>query len=385
MSKPIRVLIADDSALSRRVLSRLIESDDELTIVGEAHNGKAAIAEAGRLQVDVILMDVVMPLMDGLDATRELMETAPRPIVIVSDLVGREADLNFKALEAGAIDLLRKPSAEQLAEPLFAQRFVRKIKALATVPVVRRRGRVGSPGRRFVKSSGSDNARVRPDAPRAPASGRGEATVAGPIVIGASTGGPPAISQLLRELDGRIDAPVVVAQHMTTGFMAGMATWLGGQLEHMQVKLVSSPARLEPGTAYLAPDDAHLKLEHGRLVTSTQPSDARHLPSVDVLFESVARDPCARRSTAVLLTGMGSDGARGLLAIKDAGGYTIAQDEASSVVYGMPRAAMELGAAQEVLGLADIGGRLGERFGARVPGGATTGGGTTGTQTDTTV
>ncbi|MGI9332596.1 MAG: chemotaxis-specific protein-glutamate methyltransferase CheB, partial [Gammaproteobacteria bacterium] len=368
--------IADDSALSRRVLSRLIDSDSGMKIVGEAHNGKAAIVEAERLQVDIILMDVVMPLMDGLNATREVMRTAPRPIVIVSDLVGREADLNFKALEAGAIDLLRKPSADDLDDPLFARRFVRNIKALAAVPVIRRYRPAQDPAVRSVKST---RAATRTAPASAPASRSGVwpelamAGVAAPIFIGASTGGPPALSMLLRELDGRISAPIVVVQHMTQGFMAGMAAWLANQLNHTRVQLVDESTRLEPATAYLAPDDAHLKFERSWLVTSALPSGTRHMPSVDVLFESVARDACAGRSTAVLLTGMGSDGARGLLAIKEAGGHTIAQDETSSVVYGMPRAAIEMGAAREILSIGDIANRLGERFGARPAGAVVTG------------
>ena len=347
----IRVLIADDSAVSRRVLAGLIDNESDIEVVGSVGDGRRAVDEVVRVTPDLVLMDVLMPVMDGLAATREVMHLAPCRIILVSELVGREQDLNFRALEAGALDLMRKPSSEELREGDARTMLLRKIRTYARVPVVRRHRR----GRGAAAAPGDPPMHTRTD--RAPTG-----SVAEPgqrlVCIGASTGGPPAIRCVLEALDGLAGVPVLIAQHMTEGFIEGMAAWLDGHLPALKVSVARDGERPLGGHVYLAPDNAHLRLVDGVLTLTSRLAGLSYRPSVDVLFESVAGSRQARGCVAALLTGMGEDGARGLLALRGAGAHTIAQDEATSTVYGMPRAAREMGAACEDLALSCIGGRI---------------------------
>lgn len=341
MTKPVRVFLVDDSLLARASLRLLLARVPGIQVVGEAASGDEALRRVPIANPDVVLMDMVMPGMDGLETTRRLMASHPRPILIVSDLVGRDANLNFDALAAGALDLVRKPSADERDHPEWMEAFARRIRLLASVPVVTRRS-----ARSQVHEPSAPKQPARRPAPR---SGR-------LVVLGASTGGPIALHRLL-ELVGRpLGCPVLIVQHMTVGFTAGMARWLGEALR-APVELATHGTVPLAGTVYLAPDGAHLALRAGVLRLES-PSAGGHCPSVDVLFESVARSDLAEHTVAALLTGMGSDGARGLLALRHAGAWTIAQDATTSVVYGMPRAASELGAACEVLPLERIAHRI---------------------------
>ena len=340
--KQTRVFIVDDSAVSRTALRRAVEGDGRARVVGEAVNGHQALERIHEAEPDIVLMDIMMAEMDGIETTRTLMRSFPRPVLIVSDLVGRDADLNFKALEAGALDLIRKPSALELADIGAVDRLRRKVRLLAGVPVVTRHQRRSSPSRVNPAMAFGDAAPV------------GQVSV---VCIGASTGGPAALLRVLAALDAGTPWPILLVQHMTAGFTAGMVKWLG-QASGLEVVVAENRARPKPGVVYVAPDDHHLELRGKRLALTVGPFRGGHRPAVDALFDSVVDGGAAEEAVAVLMSGMGSDGARGLQRIHRAGGWTIAQDEASSVVYGMPKAAVELGAACEVLSVDQIADRL---------------------------
>lgn len=331
----------------------LLSRDPAVEVVGEAASGNEALRRVPLCNPDVVLMDMVMPGIDGLQTTRELMASHPRPILIVSDLVGQNADFNFKALAAGALDLVRKPTAAECEQPDLVSAFVRRIRILAGVPVVTRR---------FDRPVQLDPSPPKPPVQRL-RSGSGRL-----VLIGASTGGPIALHRILAGLSGPLPCPALIVQHMTAGFTLGMARWLAGSLP-MAVEVAHDGGVAAPGTAYLAPDGAHLAMRGNVLRLEQTLTADGHRPSVDVLFESVAQSDLAECTVAVLLTGMGRDGARGLLALRQAGAWTIAQDADTSVVYGMPRAAVELDAASEVLPLDAISRRLNDACGTapRVP------------------
>ncbi|MBX3246896.1 MAG: chemotaxis-specific protein-glutamate methyltransferase CheB [Myxococcales bacterium] len=342
-SAPIRVFLVDDSRLARIVLRRMLARDASMHVVGEASDGVEAIRRVPLVDPDVVLMDMQMPGLDGLAVTRELMANSARPILIVSDLVGRDADLNFRALAAGALDLVRKPTAADRESAAVVDELHRKIRIVSRVPVVTRRW---------------------PVAPRMPSAPPEAPRVVGPpladaklVVMGASTGGPIALQRVLQEIGAPPSCPVLIVQHMAEGFTRGLAEWLS-TASGLPIDLARDGCAPEAGQVYLAPDGAHLVWDQGRLRLRQRDAVGGHRPSVDVLFESVAASEIAPRTLGVLLTGMGADGARGLGALRAAGAWTVAQDEASSVVYGMPKVAVERGAVSEVLPLDHIGARL---------------------------
>jgi len=341
VAKTLRVLVVDDSRVGRTMLGRIVAADPEMTVVGEAEDGGEALRMLPELKPDLVLMDIMMPKVDGLTATEELMRTNPTPVVLISDLSARDVQLNFKALEAGALDILGKPTATEANDPLTRQRLARKLRLLAEVPVVRRRR----------KSTPSSTPIASPPLATAP-SRKVEL-----VCIGASTGGPPAIAGLLKAIGPKAPWPILVVQHMTTGFMGSLAAWLA-DTTRLSVTIGEPSGPLTPGRVVVAPDFAHLVLTPTGLGLSREPPRRGHRPAVDCLFESVVEAGWASRTIGILLTGMGDDGAAGLRRIRDAGGWTIAQDEASSVVYGMPRAAVELEAACDVLPLDAMPARL---------------------------
>lgn len=337
----VRVMIVDDSATVRLGLRRLLAQDDGIEVVGEAADGKATLAKFPGLMPDLVLMDVLMPEMDGLETTREILRRHPKPILLVSDLVEHDPSLPFRALEAGALEVIAKPTAADLQDPARARRFIRKIRMLAKVPVITRR------------HSGTPGAEIQACVPENPSA----LPLPTLVAIGASTGGPPALEKLLRGLGGDPPFTIAVVQHMTQGFLPGMVRWLI-DVTGRRIVLGDRPRELEPGLVVVACDDNHLELSQGRLLPVADPPRRGHRPSVDHLFESIAATPTASRSVGMLLTGMGDDGARGLLKMRMAGAYTLVQDEASSVVYGMPKVAKDLGAGAEQLSLAELSDRL---------------------------
>lgn len=322
----IRTVLVDDSPTFRALVTRMLEGSGEFKVVGVASAGEAAIELVERSRPDLVLMDVMLAGMDGLAATRAIMERAPCPVVVVSSLVGSpEHRTAFDALAAGAVDVLPKP--KEAADADVQRRFVSSLKAMASLKVVRRRNT------------------SRPSAaPRL-------------VAIAASTGGPPAVASVLSALEHGFPAPIVIAQHIASGFTAGFARWLA-EVSHFRVVQVTEPVRLESGVVYLPTDGLDL------LVSPASVSSARPLfsdgatPSADRLFESCLSFGPGPGVVGVLLTGMGTDGAKGLAALRSHGHHTIAQDEATSLVFGMPRAAIEAQGAAEVLALEEIATRL---------------------------
>lgn len=342
----IRVVVAEDSPTARHLLVAMLESDAGLKVVGEASTGHEAVELVERLAPDLVTMDVEMPGLDGLSATREIMVRRPTPIIVVSSQAQERAvSLSFEATRAGALLVLPKPSSPSAAD-FAAQRaqLVAMAKAMAAVKVVRRWGApvpVAMPPVAPVASSDGEPLRRRVRL----------------VAIGASTGGPAALRDVLAALPPRFGAPVAVVQHIATGFVAGLATWLGRESGH-PVRVAEEGEPLRAGHVYLAPDERHLRLALPDL-RATLGSDAPvsgFRPSATALFESAA--PLGGALVSVILTGMGSDGVTGLHAVRAAGGHVIAQDEASSIVWGMPREAVRAGLPHEVLPLAGIGPRI---------------------------
>lgn len=336
----IRVLVAEDSVTVRELLVAILESDPGIRVVGQAKNGREAVELARELRPDLITMDVHMPEMDGFAATKEIMVEAPTPIIIVSSSSrGRDVDLSLNALRAGALMVVPKP--DDPTSPMFngrLEQFLSMAKAMAGVKVVRRwAGRATPP----------------PPAPGPP-----PGTVAPRLVaIAASTGGPAALQRILGDLPGDFPAPILLVQHIARGFTEGLADWLGAG-SPLRVKLAEHREALAPHTVYVAPDDRQLGVDDGdRLEVLDAPPIEGFRPSATHLFESVARR-CGAAVTGVILTGMGRDGVAGLQRVREAGGHVIAQDRATSVVYGMPNAAVEAGVVDAVLPIEAIAGQL---------------------------
>jgi two-component system chemotaxis response regulator CheB len=364
----LRVLVAEDSATIRGRLCEIIAADSDLEVVGEAENGKRAIELCEALKPDVITLDMVMPVMSGLTATEYIMAYVPTPILIVSASTNRgELFKTYDALAAGAVDVLEKPGAEDV-DGVWERRFLAALKLTARIKVIthpraRLSGRDWSkPDSGPLASASSPGHGAGSEARGAAVSpGRGRSPVPGTRVLafGASTGGPAAIVKVLRGLPVPLPVPALLVLHIDEPFSSAFAEWLDSQTPH-PVNYARDGDRIETltGRIGMGPPGKHLTVSGGRIRLTLDPPRHSCRPSVDTLFESLAED-CGGRVTACLLTGMGRDGAAGLLAIRRAGGTTVAQDEASSVVYGMPREAVLLGAAQAVLPLEQIGPDIG--------------------------
>jgi len=355
-SRRIRVLIVDDSALVRRILSELLATDHEVEVVGTASDAYMARDKIKQLNPDVLTLDVEMPKMDGVTFLRNLMRLRPMPVVMVSSLTEHGAEITLDALSVGAVDYLPKPKID-LAATLgdYAEELRAKIKAAAKARVRPYSG---------AAATGASLPNVPPkftaDAVIAKAAApRQFRTTDRIIAIGASTGGTEAIKDVLIKLPA--DTPgIVIAQHIPKAFSTPFARRMDACCQ-MTVYEAEDGQHILPGHVYIAPGDRHLLLvrDGARYVCKLddgQPVN-RHKPSVDVLFRSVAQQ-AGRNAIGVILTGMGKDGAMGLKEMRDAGSPTIAQDEATSVVWGMPREAVALGAAVHVLGLHEIPGRI---------------------------
>jgi two-component system, chemotaxis family, protein-glutamate methylesterase/glutaminase len=330
----IRVLVVEDSLVVRELLVHMLSSDPEIAVIATASNGVEAIAAVQRDHPDVITMDVNMPKLNGLDATRRIMELCPTPIVIVSgSMMQDEVAATFRALEAGALAFVEKPNGVgHCNHGEEARQLVETVKLMSEVKVVRR-----WPKREAKETAGPHE--LPATAPRAQPE---------LIAIGASTGGPIVLKSILSGLRKEIPVPILMVQHIAPGFTAGFAEWLA----HASGFVVQVPAHdqsLLPGHAYLAPDGLHMQLGHaGKVVLSSADPEHGHRPSISRLFRSVAQVAGAS-AIGVLLTGMGRDGAEELKLMRDQGAITIAQDQDSSVVHGMPGEAIRLNAATHVL------------------------------------
>lgn len=344
------MLVVEDSQTVRARLIEVIESDPTLEVVGEAADGKGAIEQCQRLRPDVMTLDMMLPVMTGLAATEFIMAHFPTPILVVSASFNRgEVFKTYDALAAGAVDVIEKPSGRE--EPgAWERQFLSAIRVVSRVKVITHpRARLGG-----WSHLAPPKASLRPEA--------GEDFAL--VVIGVSTGGPSALTEILRALPRDFRPPILIVLHLAAAFAVAFADWLSAQ-SGREVKYASSGESLASlgGAVRLAPPDRHLIVQGGQLALTSAPERHSCRPSVDVLFESVAHERGAE-TVACLLTGMGRDGAAGLLALRQAGATTIAQDEASSVVYGMPREAVQIGAATHVLALTEIAPRLTALFGA---------------------
>ncbi|MBW8757015.1 MAG: chemotaxis response regulator protein-glutamate methylesterase [Burkholderiales bacterium] len=349
-----RVVVVDDSALVRSLLTEIINRQTDMECIGAASDPYAAREMIRNLNPDVITLDVEMPRMDGIDFLSKLMRLRPMPVVMVSTLTERGAEVTLKALELGAVDFVAKPKigvADGLKQ--LAEEITDKIRTAS-------KARVSKPHTPPVTSTVAGAA--LPARPAAPAS-IGRLSTEKIIFIGASTGGTEATKEVLMNLPP--DSPaVVITQHMPPGFTKSYANRLDG-LCRIRVKEAVDGERVLPGHAYIAPGGFHLSVERSGANYIARVSDGepvnRHKPSVEVLFESAAR-VVGQNALGIMLTGMGADGARAMRAMKDAGSYNVCQDEATCVVFGMPREAIAHGAAHEVLPLGRIAGHMIERL-----------------------
>lgn len=335
----IRVLIVEDSAVAREHLRRIISADPRLEVAGAAGSGEEALAVIDRLAPDVITMDVRLPGMQGLEATRRIMAHRPTPIVVVSGIGSEDISLTMEALKAGALSVVEKPAAATHQDyNAMAGRLCMQLAIMSEVRVVRQRQQ---PLSRF--SDGHVKSGVAPF--RA-------------VGIATSTGGPGALMDLFGGLGAEFPLPVLVVQHMTPNFMDGFASWLAS-VSPLPVEIVGTKRLLTAGHVYLARCDYHLVVDGIYADIDDGPPIGLHKPAADRLFSSMART-IGPSAIGVQLTGMGEDGAAGLRELRAAGGYTIAEDETTAVVYGMPAAAVRQGAVIESLPLGDVAKRIRE-------------------------
>jgi two-component system, chemotaxis family, protein-glutamate methylesterase/glutaminase len=348
----VRVLIVDDSAFMRKVLETILISDPQLQVIGHAKDGREAIALAESLKPDVMTMDINMPHMDGLQATAQIMTTNPRPIVVVSSESKDGAASTLKALELGAIEFIAKPnSAIDLDMQCIREDLLRKVKMAAKVRVVRTASRLAAALQATPQSGGPPIPRPAPVVRRASWVPEQRFPV---VVLAASTGGPATVMRLAPGFTKDFPAAVILVQHMPAAFTTQFAAQLA-EFTEIPVKEAESGDTIQPGHLYICPGAQHLRVNPlGRIqLDSVTGRIAGYMPNIDVTMESVAAYGGAL-AIAVVLTGMGADGAQGAKAIKNAGGHVIAQDEATSVIFGMPAEAIKLQAVDQVLGLDDI-------------------------------
>ena len=347
MDKKIGVLVVEDSPTARELLVAILNDDPEIEVVGEAKNGAQAVELTKRLTPDLITMDIQMPVMDGLEATAEIMAEQPTPIVVLSGYLNDgEVTASMQALSKGALAAVAKPTGP--LDPDFeklSQDLIRTVKTMSDVLVVRHLQKCDAAPAPLSETSH-------------PTSGVDPAVIA----ITVSTGGPAALHQLLSGLPRDFPTPIMVVQHMAPGFVSGFARWLNAG-SSLKVKIAEDGERLEPRTVYLAPEGLHLgvSVSNGKCVALSDAPPIKGLrPAGTYLFGSVA-NVFGREVVAVIMTGMGDDGVAGLRAVRQAGGRIVAQDRGSSVVFGMPAAAIDAGLADVALPLGEIAGALASR------------------------
>ncbi|MFN3076012.1 MAG: chemotaxis-specific protein-glutamate methyltransferase CheB [Alphaproteobacteria bacterium] len=342
----VRVMIVEDSVVVRTLLEHIIEQDPRLTLIGSAGSGEQALRMLGKVRPDVISMDIRLPGMNGLDTTRRIMSEHPTPIVVVSSAVDDEVlDISMNALRAGALSVVEKPVGtshadyRSIANHLCTQLFI-----MSQVKVVRQR-RVHAPVTLHRQESASAKTRTRIAVPN-----RG--THYRMLGVVASTGGPNALAKVLGGLPDNFPLPIAVVQHIGADFLAGFASWLDGVVP-LPVSVAGHGQPTRPGHVYVAPPNAHLKVGNGCFYHGDSAPVSGQRPSGSVLFASMAA-ALGPAAIGVLLTGMGDDGASGLLALRRAGGHTIAEDASTAVVFGMPGVAAEMNAVEEQRPLDEI-------------------------------
>ncbi|MEO1296046.1 MAG: chemotaxis-specific protein-glutamate methyltransferase CheB [Cyanobacteria bacterium J06636_16] len=338
----IRVLLVEDSPIALSILKRMLESSPEIEIVGTATTGVEALAILAHIRPDVMCTDFFMPHMNGLELTSQVMTHNPLPILVISGSVQEDDSQRiFQLLEAGAVDVCPKPIVGLSAQnSVFKQSLIDKVKVLSGVKVFRKKRSL------FLKRQNSNG--TTPQVPETIPSYRPRI-----VAVGASTGGPMALQELLGQLPREFPLPIVCVQHISSGFLEGLISWLETTCR-LPIQIAPLGERPQPGTIYFPPERQHLLIDsRGRFLHSQDPPVDGHCPSVTQTFISLA-EFYGRRTVGILLTGMGRDGADGMRAIAEAGGLTIAQDEATSVVFGMPKEAIALGAARHILPIQSI-------------------------------
>ncbi len=384
----VKVLIADDSPVVREILKDMIGGEPDLELAGEARNGKEAVQLAESLKPSIITMDVMMPVMNGLEAVEEIMAFIPTPILVFSSAVSnKEMNVAFEAIARGALDVMEKPKVSEGAKyDSIRTDFLDKLRMLSRIQVIshlkgkKRRPRIPRPSEKLRKQQAESEAATNdspqetprepskplfaevppPQAMEKPAKVTEAAPVKAPagkierdlVAMGASTGGPKALVQIFRRMPPDFPVPVLAVQHIAHSFAAGLVNWLQRE-SGMKVSLAREKVKPEPGVLYISPTGVHMVLEKGLIRFSEDPPVNSCRPSADVLFESVAKD-VGERAVGALLTGMGRDGAQGLLEIKNRKGWAMIQDEQTSVIFGMPKAAMDIGAYDQIVALPDF-------------------------------
>jgi len=328
--REIKVLIVDDSPFVRKALLRIFDSEPTISVVGVARNGKEAIEKTLSLKPDVLTLDIMMPVVDGIETLKVIMEQSPLPVLVLSQFTHEGAALTLKALELGAMDFVDKSSKGLMDFLALAAEIVSKVKAIAH-----------NEPKKLVYE------------PRVLSGYRSQGIV-DVVAIGASTGGPPALEMILQKFPRDISFGILIVQHMPKGFTATLAERLDSMCG-IHVKEAEDREKIEPGTALIAPSGLHMKAwKGGRAIRlEGEPLNLIHRPSVDVLFQSVG-EVYGERSMGVILTGMGSDGASGMGIIKEKGGATLAQDEETSVIFGMPKVAIKSGVVDKVVPLTEM-------------------------------
>lgn len=321
----LRVVVIDDSPVARDLIVEILNAEEDIQVVGVAPDGQAGVDLVSELRPDIVTMDVQMPRMDGYEATREIMVAQPTPIVVVSGSMDTpDVEKSMQSLQAGALTVIGKPHAPTSSKfEKTAHMLVDTVRTMSAVKVVRHR----------------PLPEAVPDAPPMPyfPEDRQSFQV---IAMAASTGGPQTVYQILSALPANFSLPVLYVQHISDGFSEGLANWLRASTE-LDVRLAQHGEELSPGTVYLCGEDRHLEVsQDGRIALTDQPPVGGFRPSASLMFESVAK-AFGSHALAIILTGMGRDGVDGLKAVRQLGGHVLAQDKESSVVFGMPRAAIE--------------------------------------------
>lgn len=326
----IKVLIVDDSQTETQILKNIIESERNMQVIAYARNGKEAVKLNAQLKPDLITMDIQMPIMNGIQAIQEIMSQNPVPIVVISSKLDAEMKIAFEALEKGALYVLDKPVNILSNFEQTRKYLVSTLLSMAEIKVIKHR---------MLRKNLTAKANIK------------TTCLYEMIAVGASVGGPQALKLILSGIPKDFPIPIVVVQHMTPGFMNGFVKWLNNNVP-LNVTEATHNQPLEKGSIYFAPDNHHIEIEreNGKLIAKliTSPPVSGFCPSITVLLQSVAKS-CGKNAIGVLLTGMGSDGANGMLALKQAGGHTLIQDPNSAVVFGMARVAQSLGAVDKVI------------------------------------
>ncbi len=354
--KPVRVLIVDDSELVRSIVCDLLSQDPGIVVAGEASSGEEAVQQTARLRPDLITMDIQMPGMDGFAATEQIMAYHPTPILILSSAIDRsEKYTSFKAISLGALDVMSKPDITAEGFSAIATALIRKIKMLSRITVISHiRGKLRPPA--------GGGLPLRPAYRPAPENGSTPVFSSSPqadlVVIGASTGGPSTLEHLLSAFPPALPVGVCVVQHISRGFVQSLTEWLSGKIR-LKVRVAEDGEEIRRGHVYFAPDDAQMLVTPRRRIELRPdlPPWGEHKPAVNHLFAS-AGEHFGKRVIGVILTGMGDDGAAGLKVIHDRGGLTIAQNQSTSLIFGMPKSAIDLGAVSRILPLESIAGDI---------------------------